>query len=341
VITYYSTFITGFREVIEDALKKKLKDVQIDLVLDGLVAYKSNKPPKEILSLRFLNNTFLLLQFFDEKERPTIEGLVNFFLQNRNSIRQFPHEIIKGKRSFRIITSDENRLVSIDKKTLEKLENSLGNMLKLEINRARPDVEVWFLKRREGFGFVGIRLTKTPNYEKTLRKGELRPELAHILCLLSEPKPDDVFLDPFAGSGAIPVERTTFPYSEIVAADKDSKAYKYLKERVDRLKKRIKVRNWDAINLQEVENSTIDKIVTDPPWGIYEQNKFDLPDFYKKMVKEFLRITKKGGLIVILTAQKELFEEIMSHFYGELILIKKYDTLVSGRKASVYKIKKI
>jgi hypothetical protein len=30
----------------------------------------------------------------------------------------------------------------------------------------------------------------------------------------------------------------------------------------------------------------------------------------------------------------------MKHFYGKLILIKKYDTLVSGRKAAAYKIKR-
>lgn len=98
--------------------------------------------------------------------------------------------------------------------------------------------------------------------------------------------------------------------------------------------------NWDALNLREIGNDTIVKIVTDPPWGIYEQDKFDLPDFYTKMVKEFLRVIKEGGLMVILTAQKELFEKTMRHFYGKLILIERYDTLVSGRKATVYKIKK-
>ncbi len=135
-------------------------------------------------------------------------------------------------------------------------------MLKLKVNRVKPDLEVWFLRRREGFCFVGIRLTKNPNYEKTLRKRELRPQIAHILCLLSEPRSKDVFLDPFAGSGAIPLERTAFPYKEIIASDKDPNAYKYLKERTNKLKKRITVKNWDALDLEEIGNGTINKIVT-------------------------------------------------------------------------------
>ena len=337
---YYSTFITGFQEVVKDALKKKLKDVQIDLVLDGLIMYKSNETLRRILTLRFFNNTFWLLQFFDGKEIFSVRDLIEIFLQKGNLIGQFPSKIIKDRRSFRVIVSEENRLVSTDKKMLENLENFLGKTFKLKINRAKPDIEIWFLKRREGFCFVGIRLTKTPNYKKILRKGELRPELAHILCLLSEPKPQDVFLDPFAGSGAIPLERTVLPYRQIIANDKDPKVYKYLKERVDKLKRRITVTNYDAINLQVMGNDTIDKIVTDPPWGIYEQEKFDLPDFYIKMVKEFLRVIRRNGLMVVLTAQKELFEKTMKHFYGKLVLIEKHDILVSGKKAAVYKIKK-
>lgn len=341
MITYYSTFITGLQEVVEDALKKRLKDFQIDLILDGLILYKSSDPLEKILNIRFFNNTSLLIYFLDEKKIYSLKDLIKNFWDRRNSIKEPPSWIMKGKRSFRVIASEENHLVSIDKKTLGKLEHFLGKMLKLKVNRAKPDVEVWFLKRREGYCFVGIRLTKTPNYEKILRKGELRPELAHILCLLSEPEPSDIFLDPFAGSGAIPIERTNFSYREIIAGDKDPQIYKELKRRIDKLRKRVRVVNWDALDLRELRNGAINKVVTDPPWGIYEQGKFDLSEFYQKMVKEFLRILKKDGLMVILTAQKELFEKILKQFSGKLLVVKRYNTLVSGKKAAIYKIKKV
>lgn len=73
MITYYSTFITGFQEVIKSSLKERLKDIQIDLVLDGLIVYKTNESVEKVLSLGFLNNTFFLLQFFDKKRCRLLE----------------------------------------------------------------------------------------------------------------------------------------------------------------------------------------------------------------------------------------------------------------------------
>ena len=57
------------------------------------------------------------------------------------------------------------------------------------------------------------------------------------------------------------------------------------------------------------------------------------------MLVEFIRILKPNGSMIILMGQKELFSEIVSNFQ-QLHLLKKYDTLISGKKASVFKIKR-
>src|SRR5574344_1846564 len=59
--TYYSTFITGFTDVIKENLGKHLKDVQIALIADGLVVYKTSGDMDAIKRLRFLNNAFVLI----------------------------------------------------------------------------------------------------------------------------------------------------------------------------------------------------------------------------------------------------------------------------------------
>ncbi len=56
------------------------------------------------------------------------------------------------------------------------------------------------------------------------------------------------------------------------------------------------------------------------------------------MLNEFMRALRPNGIIIILTAQKEVLEDIIgkdTKFSAEA----KYDTLVSGKKASIYKIK--
>ena len=61
-----------------------------------------------------------------------------------------------------------------------------------------------------------MRLTKHKAYEKILHKGELRPELSHILCSISEPDADDIFLDPFCGSGTILQESLLMNFQNVI-----------------------------------------------------------------------------------------------------------------------------
>ncbi len=334
--SYYSTFITGTQEIIPTALKQKLKDVQIDTVLDGLVVYKTAEPVEKIKDLRFFNNTFVLL--FRTKSKISLEKLAKTILGNRNVLSGIPKVIFKNKRSFRVITSDENETVSINKSLLAKTENVISKKLKLKTNRSLPDLEFWFLKRSEGYGFIGIRITKTPNYEKTLHKGELRPELANLMCLTGDLKQSDVVLDPFAGYGSIPIECVkSFKVKQIIASEKDKEVFKLLEKRVKEFGKKIVLGRWDALNLTSLTNSSVDRVITDPPWGLYSQKNVDIEEFYQKMMNEFSRILKPGGLLVLLTAQKEILEKTINRS-KTFKLLSKYDVLVSGKKAAIYKI---
>jgi len=56
------------------------------------------------------------------------------------------------------------------------------------------------------------------------------------------------------------------------------------------------------------------------------------------MLIEFNRLVKSNGLTVILTAQKDMLENLMKDFPA-FKLLERYDVLVSGKKASIYKIK--
>lgn len=45
----------------------------------------------------------------------------------------------------------------------------------------------------------------------------------------------------------------------------------------------ITVEKWDALHLENFENESIDKIVTDPPWGLHLGKHLDLQMFYSKI----------------------------------------------------------
>lgn len=339
-VAYYSTFPSGLSGVVTGALPRQLRDAQVDLILDGLVVYRSGSPLQQVKQIRFFNNTFLLLHLFEGLRPDSLPHMLNAMLKNPGWA-EAPAWALKGKRYFRIMASHENQTVAINREALERLESFFAQRLGLRVHRSRPDVEVWFLERSEGYGFAGIRLTQRAATEKDLQKGELRPELANLLCLVSEPAKGDIVLDPFAGSGAIALERAGhFPHRQVIAGDADRETVARLRQKAALLPRKITIRHGDALDLDGVQDGAIDKIITDPPWGIYTgQDAVELEQLYRGMLAEFERVLKPGGLAVVLMGRKDLFEQALRD-RAALILVEKYDILVSGKKAAIYKLKK-
>lgn len=336
--SYFSTFITGFDEVVKGELVKRLRDIKVVLLTDGLIIYKTTSYLEEIKKLRFLNNSFVLVKKFDKVSESSVNNILKSLIRDQNLVNIVRQSFSGQNLKFRIRASIKNQFVSIDKNVLRNLEEKITRATRnLIIDRSLPDIEILITIRSEGFGLVGIQFTSRPNYEKTLEKGELYPELAYILCLISEPNENDIFFDPFAGHGSIPAQRLNFPHKKIRAGEIDRDLQQKLEKKFG---KKVTVDPVDALSLSTVSDNSIDKIVTDPPWGLYETNK-DIPEFYALMLKQLHRVLRRDGIIVILTAQKELTENLLGKFEGKLRLEEKYGTLVSGKKAGAYKIRKI
>ena len=259
--------------------------------------------------LPFVTNTFYILKTFPRNDSRTIKEMAMQVLNDRGLvIKNLPRA--KGSRTFRWIVSLANHLVSLDSGIMQALEKRIAAQTRLRPDRSKPDYEFWLLQRAEGYGFFSVRLSQHKAYDKILQKGELRPELANILCRLSEPSSGELFLDPFCGSGAIPIQRAQFPTGLIIASDNREDKVDFVKQRIKDLglKRKIVVRCENALRLNRYDAGSIHKIVTDPPWGHFKELELPLAEFYDKMVAEFCRILAPQGLLVALTAQTDQFE---------------------------------
>jgi len=343
---YASTFTVGLKDVVKDIFQTLCPDVKILLLLDGLIVYQGNLSIKKVKQLRFITNSFIVLDIFQNLHGNPIQEMLTATARDK-SLESTIYDKIKTAptgKTFRVVTSRENQFVSVNRSWLERIESRISGIKGLRLNRAKPATEFWFLYRSEGYGFFMMRLTTHTAYEQTLQKGELKPELAYLLCFLSEANAADIFLDPFCGYGAIPMERAlAFPYNMIFAIDKDPAKKKFVRNRLKaaRIKKTFIVKNQDALNLA-FDVNFIHKIVTDPPWGLFEKLDLAVADFYTLMLKELGRVLRPKGIMVILSARKAEFEQALSSFEGrQLTLLNKYDILVSGKKAAVYKMRKL
>lgn len=339
--TYVSTFVAGFGEVVAAALKQTLESVEIDLLLDGLVLYRSTSGISDVRALRFCNNSFVCLMSFEGLGRKPLAQMGEAVLADGQLARRLAPYLPQKRLTYRFVASDANRFVPMPRRMRADMERLLAGEPRLRPDHSNPNVEFWLLARREGFGMVGMRITRHTAYEKTLARGELRPELCHLLCLMSEPSAADVVLDPFCGSGAIPLEGArTFPYRKVLAGDHDSLIIKSLRKKVRQQGAGIAIGRWDALDLQTFAPESVDKIITDPPWGIYRAPHTNHMKFYRRMLQEFQRVLRPGGLVVCLTGQPTLFEASVREAAGAWTIEKSYNILVSGKKATAFSMKK-
>jgi tRNA G10 N-methylase Trm11 len=246
----------------------------------------------------------------------------------------------KGK-SFRIVTSSKNKLVSVNPGLKTQTERYISGQTKLRADRGAGEQEFWFLSRSEGNSYFMRRLSKHASYGKLLKKGELHPEIAYMMSFLAEPCANDLILDPFCGYGAI-VEQLLkhFKCGCVYAADIDEAVLQStIKKAKQYPEAKHEIFNCDVRQLiPKAGKESIDRIITDPPWGIYEMIA-DIKSFYREFLGIFTSLLKPRGIMVILTAQKEALLEALDETKA-FTIAERHDILVSGKKSAIFKLVK-
>ena len=325
---YISSFITGFQEVVQEDLTTRFPKIKILNLFDGLVHYRFDGDSRELEKIIYFNNTFFVLKTMKGKgiSFPSMIGAVcsgkNYFLVN--------------KGSFRVRFQNENQFAKVDKNLTRRVEEYVLHNSKLQLDRLSPTNEVWFSIRREGFAFCGELISKREFTEKNLNKGELRPEIAYLICCFADIHPDDTILEPFCGYGSIPVQLAKkFRFEKLYVSDLDSERATQTASRKQLSAPNIECCTADATVLNHIEDKSISLVITDPPWGYFEELP-DIEGFYTKMFKSFDRVLTSDGRLVILSARKEELERTAAA--NGFKIKNSLHTLVNGKKAGVYYI---
>lgn len=326
---FVSTFTTGFKKVVEKNLPEIVSGCKILNIYDGIVHYKFNGNSHDLEKVVYFNNTFFV-----------IKSWCNFSGNFSTMINDFCSEnkyLLISKGSFRTRFVRENQFEKIDKKLVIKVEENVLKRSKLKIDRVSPSTEIWFDIRREGFAFCGQLISKREFTEKNLNKGELRPELAYLMCCFAELKENDVIAEPFCGYGSIPIQLAKkFRFLHLYVSDIDEEKITALKEKkYFKQNDFVSIEVQDAFSLKQIKDNSVDVIISDPPWGFFE-DVGDIALFYDKMFCSFKRILKNDGKMIILSARKDELEYAAEK--NNYKIIERVDTLVNGKKACVYMI---
>jgi tRNA (guanine6-N2)-methyltransferase len=204
------------------------------------------------------------------------------------------------------------------------------------------DVEFWATQIGSEL-FLGIRLSdermRHRDYKIAHRPGSLRPAVAAAMAWLSDPRDEDIFLDPFCGVGTVLIERAHLGrYRNLIGSDRDPGAIRAARKNIGPRFKPVELHeDWDARALP-LADASVTKIATNLPWGIKHGSHAVNRRRYGDWLAEMNRVLTPEGKMVLLTAEWRLMRDLIER--GALSVQKISRVMVLGAPASLYLCKK-
>jgi len=379
---FFAAFIPGLRDFTAGVIKERLPDVKIHKLLDGAVLFETETTYDKLNFFCFNNIFAVINLFERPDGLKALENHLKYIINydprsnavktnNAGNKNDSGSEISRASivnlsaltnnskkiNTFRIVVSNGNVPVSVNENLRAETEKAVSRLSGLKVNRSLPDTEFWFLFRNEessrekSFSVFMKRLTMRASWDKALHKGELPPPLAWTLCSMAFLSHNDTVLDPFCGYGSIPKAALKyFHVTHFTACDINADALSYTSRMLNQRRSNsntkganIIIYNKDFYALPSlIEEKSVDAIVTDPPWGEFNQVSDD--SFYEKMFDVFFKLLKDGGRAVILysrqSSQRENIDRFLKAAQSKFIPRKSVPILLSGKKAVIYSLVK-
>lgn len=299
---YYIHHGAGLGDLVSEAPNTGLGNVQLVFRDDSSLVFETSSNADAVADLPYAKNVFEIL---GTVARGSVAGSTDQLVKHIRK-RSLLLDQPRG-RPFRAMAHIDGHLVALPRETRARLESVVSEQTGgLLTARGGAGVEYWIVGRRD-LDIMLLCLRLTAGSSPPAERGSLTSDLSHLLVKASSPRDDDVFLDPFGGSGSIVAARihTAFRsaiYSDIrLASLRPQLSRKLLRSQT------IRILDEDARQLPSVPTGTVTSIVTDPPWGEHEDPGVPVERFAECMMKSFDRVldSHSGRLVLLLSRRGE------------------------------------
>jgi 23S rRNA G2445 N2-methylase RlmL len=180
--------------------------------------------------------------------------------------------------------------------------------------------------------FVGLRLGRTPLHERPYKlahqAGSLKPTIAAAMLRLAGTAPGQVLIDPCCGAGTILAEAAGLG-AIVQGGDNDPAAIEAARANTKAAGITAQLSNWD-IRALPLADSSVDRVVSNLPWGRQVMIDNHQRSFYRKACAEIRRVLAPEGRIAILTHDSRLlqFEDLCKENQIEISLFGQKPTIM-------------
>jgi tRNA (guanine6-N2)-methyltransferase len=341
---FYTMTMPGLETVAFSEIRSHVPDAELSKFMRGIALFRTNVAPEELLTLRTTEDVFLALTHIKGLQH----GADALRVLHATTLKIDIHNtLMQWRRTHRGAHAKTWRVVSQMVGNYQFRRVDAGNSVTSALRRAMPrnmrlvedeaDVEIW-VWLGGGDVLIGLRLSDASMRHRTYKHehlpASLRPTVAASMAWLSQPRAQDIVLDPLCGAGTLLVERALLgPVARSLGGDVREDAVKMARRNARTAKVDMNLQEWDACDLP-LDAASVTHIITNLPFGKQIGTHAENKVLYKALMKEFDRVVAVGGRIVSLTSEDQLWEQIV-HNQGWRI-VKKVILIVLGQPASIY-----
>ncbi|MGQ0717302.1 MAG: TRM11 family SAM-dependent methyltransferase [Pseudonocardiales bacterium] len=329
-VRYYVQFTAGTGTLMLDALDTQLPELRVRYADDSAMVLETSAAPTKVAGVPFLKNAFAVIA---ETGRGDLDRGVTQLAKVAEK-RPFPKLPGPGGR-FRIMVHVDGSLAPVGPKAKSAIERTIGLRTGSRVEPRGQCQEYWVVGRQGMKEYLlGARLPKPQKPAKA--KGAISHELSAMLVAASRPTPQDIFLDPFAGTGSFPLARLELPVRQVLYSDLDLIRLRRELPRQLTDGKRVRLLDEDGRTLPSIADGSIDVIVTDPPWGEHEELDQPFPEFAPAIGASFARVLHPGrGRYVLLINRRNAATMSKGLAEAGLAPDDEHEVLVNGHPATV------
>ncbi len=339
---YFVTLIAGLEPIVADDLAERLPAARVLAVLRGKLVFASPEPPETVLELGTIENLFAWAG--------EIEGLPT----SRDGLEVIERKLqaldldaalalfhrLHGepeRPSFRITAQRAGDHEYNSQEIAAAAGAGVNRRYGWTVDLTRYDYDVRVYVTDDS-ALVGLRLSEQALHRRGRVRhaaASLNPTVAHAMCRLATPSPEQVFVDPMCGAGTILVERAALGAADLlVGGELAEQPLAAARENLVAAQVDARLLRWDARRLP-LRRAAVDAVVCNLPWGrrigSHRANRHLYPGF----VRELGRVLRPGGVAVLLTQEKRLMGRLLAKSRS-LSLTAHYPLSLSGMYPTIY-----